>query len=400
MNYDSFRHPRIHNFDSQLQTQGDAFLALVSAIHRTDPLANQAIAALEGFSRQKTWQLINESLAFQYENSPDALVALIESVRRPPDWVDWSRVERGARAMVRTGLLGGIVLGAKSLIEGYCSPAGNKPLVLSGRLQHYAAMRLSETARFVEAVITPGAMHPGEAGFAITLKVRLMHARVRALIARSGQWRTDLWAEPINQHDMVATIHLFSTSMMDGLETLGFQFSDLDKEDFFHLWRYVGILIGVEEALLPRSNREAHRQWSIIANTQGPPDEDSRALTRALLEDPLHQARTPSERLRAEKIVQIGRGICRLLIGNELADQLHIPRDRWTQVAPALASTLRSLDFVRRAPGVDLWLEEQGRAYWRAAVEQGSAGRPVRFRLPERLRSAIDKPRSTSASGS
>jgi hypothetical protein len=35
---------------------------------------------------------------------------------------------------LRPGLLGGLVLGLRSLVYGYAAPAGNKPLVFSGRL--------------------------------------------------------------------------------------------------------------------------------------------------------------------------------------------------------------------------------------------------------------------------
>jgi hypothetical protein len=48
--------------------------------------------------------------------------------------------------LLRTGFLGGIVLGFRSLVAGYCSPAGNKPLAFSGRLREAAPRRLSRPA--------------------------------------------------------------------------------------------------------------------------------------------------------------------------------------------------------------------------------------------------------------
>src|SRR5436190_2004130 len=82
----------------------------------------------------------------------------------------------------RRGLLGGLVLGARSLIYGYASPAGNKPLVLSGRLREAAAPRLHETSKFVSAIVRPGGLRPGGEGWRISVRVRLMHAQVRRMI--------------------------------------------------------------------------------------------------------------------------------------------------------------------------------------------------------------------------
>jgi hypothetical protein len=45
---------------------------------------------------------------------------------------------RGGEVLLRHGFFGGIVLGFRCLVAGYCSPAGNKPLAFSGRLREAA----------------------------------------------------------------------------------------------------------------------------------------------------------------------------------------------------------------------------------------------------------------------
>ena len=112
----------------------------------------------------------------------------IEETARVPAWVDWPTIDHAGDVLHRAGVLGGLVLGAMSLPFGYASPGGNKPLVLSGRLTEQAPRRLSETSRFVQAVCRPRGVRPGADGFKITLKVRLMHAHVRAMLLRSGRW--------------------------------------------------------------------------------------------------------------------------------------------------------------------------------------------------------------------
>lgn len=388
MNYEQLRHRRVYNFDQELARHEEQFVPLMEALHRGDPLADAAIAAMDSLPIGEKMALIDGVIEGETQalaEAPAALLRLIEAAEVVPGWVDWNRVERGASVLMRTGILGGITLGAKSLVEGYCAPAGNKPLAMSGRLRDKAAMRLNETARFVEAVGTPEGMRSGQAGFAITLKVRLMHAGVRALIAKSGRWRPELWAVPINQHDMVATIHLFSTTFLEGVESLGMELSPLDREDFLHLWRYVGFVIGVDEHLLPRAMREAKVQWAIISNTQGPPDEDSRQLVMALLEDPLQRATTKEEQALARKHVAFAKALCRAMIGDERADALGLPKDRWSLLVPLVSGAVRSLDKLRRLGFVEPWLERQGRRYWEHTVALGSQGRPIRFELPSAL---------------
>src|SRR5690606_6100879 len=147
-------------------------------------------------------------------------------------WVDWTRVDRAGKLFFRSGPAGGITLGAKSLVGGYCSPGGNKPLAFSGALESQVSRRLAETGRFVVATNTAGALRPGGEAWAITLRVRLMHAQVRRLLLRSGRWRSELWGAPINQHDMAATSLLFSVVFLSGLRELGVPVTREEAEDY------------------------------------------------------------------------------------------------------------------------------------------------------------------------
>ena len=56
---------------------------------------------------------------------------------------------------------------ATSLVLGYASPGGNKPLAFSGQLEKRAPQRLLETSRFVEATCLPGGLARFAPGFAI-----------------------------------------------------------------------------------------------------------------------------------------------------------------------------------------------------------------------------------------
>ena len=121
MSYDHLRHRRVYHFDEQLSIHGERFVALMEALHRCDPLADRVIAALGLMELGKQDAIIEGALEDRRESGeevPQALTELVEAVQVVPDWVDWSRIDRGAATLMRTGVFGGITLGAKSLVEG------------------------------------------------------------------------------------------------------------------------------------------------------------------------------------------------------------------------------------------------------------------------------------------
>jgi hypothetical protein len=375
---------RLHNVEEAERRFGDLPGRLVPYLDRLDPVADRVVAALASLGPEARQARIEAALAGEVRDP--AFEELLESARRVPVWLDWSRLERANEVFLRPGLLGGITLALSSLVLGYAAPAGNKPLALSGRLTERADRRLAETGRFISAVTARDGLRPGALGWRLVLHVRLMHAAVRQLVLASGRWSHEAWSAPINQHDMLATILLFSSVFIDGIRHFGVHVTKQEADDYQHLFRWVGELIGVEPALLPASYDEAKRLADFIRLTQGAPDEDSRTLVAALLEGPLRRARTPAELQRGERHVAVAAGLCRSLIGDSLADGLGLPRDAHRHWARVLRATFRLLEHGRRSvPQVNALVRMLGSRYWDFTVERGLAGVPARFELPEKL---------------
>lgn len=359
---------------------------LFAALHEVDPPADACVDALaQHRDRADGW--IAEGVAGRDpDDAPRAVRAFFAGARELPAWVDWGRVDRAGRLFFRAGIAGGLTLGAKSLVGGYCSPGGNKPLAFSGALEGQVSRRLAETGRFVVATCSPGALRVGGEGWGVTLRVRLMHAQVRRLLWRSGRWQAERWGEPINQHDMVATSLLFSVIFLSGLRDFGVPISPSEAADYVHLWRLSGWLMGVDERLLPHDEAEGLRLAELIALTQGAPDEDGRRLVRALLDSPRGTLRGRGrERLETWQI-RLGEGFCRGLLGDELADALGLRKDAWRfalPVARAAVSTARRV-LPRRLRDPARW-EALGQSYWTQNVEVGLGGSPAQFLLPSSL---------------
>ncbi len=372
---------------------GDRTDRVGALLYATDPLADSAIDEIESLPKGEGQRIFHELCAAGpsaagRSNAP-ALRRLVDAAFTVPAWVDWHAVDHGGAVLLRSGLIGGMVLGGQSLPLGYASPGGNKPLVLSGRLEQQAGARLNETARFVQAVCREGGMRPGALGHSITLRVRLMHAKVRRMILRSGKWRMDEWGLPINQHDMASTQILFSSVALSGLGKLGVSVRPEDAERYMHLWRWVSHVIGVTPELAPASLSDAERLIELVRATQAEPDDDSRALTRALLFADANVAKTPRAKRGGAAKAHMGAVFMRMLCGDDVADQLGVMRTPLELGRPLLRRLVRTGDIVMRAvPGAEDKALAAGLRYWDRVILVGVSKATAEFGLPESLRAA------------
>lgn len=368
---------RLVNVDVARQRFGPLVDTLAPALWRTDPLGDAAVRAL----RVEGWPVLERALRGDVgPGVPEAVRALIASVDGAVDAPDRERFDRAGRLFFRTGPIGGMVLGARSLVAGYCSPAGNKPLVRTGALQRDGDRRLAETGRFVAEVHRTGGLEPGALGWQLCLRVRLMHAQVRLLLVDGEGWDAAAWGHPLNQHDLLATGLLFSVVWIDGVRRFGFGIEAQEAEDHLHLWRRACTVLGVETELLPRNVPHARAMFEVIRCTQEPPDADARALVRALL--------LPKEaRVAPEGLPE---GLCRALTEPDIADALELPMTRWRHAPAVLRSVLvQPLEAVRsRSRRVEARLVRDGQAYWERVIGLGLGGEPERFAPARALRSA------------
>ncbi|UJW34052.1 DUF2236 domain-containing protein [Saccharothrix sp. AJ9571] len=306
------------------------------------------------------------------EEPPDELRRFFRAVEATPLWVDRASVERGARAIVRTGLLGLFPLGDMALMGGYLASRATKSLVGTGAIEHKATKRLVETATWWIEVTNPGALEPGAEGYAAALRVRIVHAHVRAAMNRRPDWDYDKWDRPVNQVQTTGTLLLFSLVFVFGTQLLGIRYTARERADILHLWRYAGWLMGVDEELLPAGERDAWRLLWLLAATEFIPDEDSKRLARALLKshEEIGHGRGALGKVLSHVSVRVHSSISRLVLGKANADFLELPDDRVAQGAiVAAAGAIFAAETVRRTvPGLTALQERIGLAERRAYV--------------------------------
>jgi hypothetical protein len=355
-------------------------------LFQTDPLADNVVTAFAAMPGGYGARLLDKALEKGIDavsDAPEPLRELFAQLDDVPFWVDWQQLDRGGAVFLRSGLFGVLTIGLASLPLSYSSPAGNKPLVFSGQLVKRAARRLGETGRFVYLTSQPGGLRRFSEGFKANVKVRLMHAQIRRLLRESGRWESERWGEPLNQCYMAATNLMLSVVLLDGMRRFGLHCSAADGEALMHLWRYSGYLSGISPELLCATENEARRMLELVFTLDGPPDQDSRDLIKALM-----QVSNSLGFKRADWLTHLFYGISQGLIGEPRAAALGYPKTWHRFVLPTLRPLIRAADFVRlQFPGSQSLIDTLGAKGWKLAIDRTLGGPSDGFPLAERLAS-------------
>src|SRR6185436_18704389 len=201
---------------------------------------------------------------------------------RLPTWTDPLKLEQAHQLFARCGFAVATALFSSSLPQCFAFPAGARVLAATSRFEAGARRRVLETAQFVFDVAARDGLTPDGRGIRAAQKVRLVHAAVRLLVRRHG-WDEARDGAPVNQRQLLGTMLAFSTVVTDALRAIGLEVRDDEAEAWFHLWRVVGVLLGIEEAALPPSAAAgAALMEEMRANDWGPSPEGA-AQARATL---------------------------------------------------------------------------------------------------------------------
>lgn len=333
-------------------------------IQMGDPLADAVVAMYKEFPPGQGRKLLDQALEQgieSIENPPQALVDLFNQVDHEPVWLDQKKLKLACDVSRRVGLSGELVLRNLSLMGGYISAAAAKPLAFTGQLDRMTPRRLVETSKFWMDVTTVGGLARDQEGFKSAIRVRMMHAQVRAMLVNSEKWNEE-WGHPLNQWDSMATILEFSSIFLTGLRMLGFIFTKKEREAVIHLWRYIGFLLGVDERILPANEADSMRAIYHAFATAGKSDEDSRLLGQSLGDSPLQQASDDWLSQQTAKIERIFRiGYSRYMLGDRACDDLGLPRTATKYFWPAQAPIRFVSELVRvSVPGLNKRLVARG----------------------------------------
>lgn len=328
----------------------------IDGMWQGDPLADTVVADPSGPAAGRAVRALMTHGVGSVVERPDSVEALLSHITTDPDWLDRERLDHASDVLVRYTAQWGLVLGAASLLAGADNWIAARPLLLTGRYGNQPAVRSIEVGEWLSRVVAPGGMAIDGPGYQHTVRVRMIHAHVRRHIERRAaagelEWDQAAWGVPIPQPYMAFTLAEFGHISLAAMEKLGVRLRRDELEDIYHLWRYVGHLIGVDAALNPHNESDHVRIEELYKLTSPGPDDYSRDFVKALTEDYLAPQLagiipgTPAWSGRTATTLMYG--MSRVFLGDAAADSLDIPDGPTKHVIRAARPVLWGLDQAR-----------------------------------------------------
>ena len=292
-----------------------------------DPLADAAIVDLDALGPAESAMLIELGMhdldGTALRDAPASVRDFFASCADPPGWLDLPSFLPGCRLfhrntrLVLAGMVGGV------LVEGFSTNIAQS-FFLTGRLRDQGVRRLKQNNRHMLEIFMPGGMERHADGWTHSVRVRLVHAKIRNLLSKSGEWDVDELGTPISSAHVGFAISAFSARLLAHLKRLGASFSDEERRSFMAVWRYSGYLMGIPETILFEDEAAALRVFEMGRLCEPPPSMESIVLASSLINSaPLFAGLTASD--ERQKLAGYIAQISRALIGNALADELMYP---------------------------------------------------------------------------
>ena len=158
----------------------------------------------------------------------------------------------------------------------------------------------------------------------LSVRIRIVHARVKYLLNNSEEWDSEAWSMPISTAHLDYAAAAFSARLLRHMKTLGAVYDDEERASFMAVWRYTGLLMGIPETILFRDEEEALKLYDIGLICEPDAPIESIVMAHSLINSaPLIAGMTsPKDRERlANYVYRISRG----LIGRETSERLMYP---------------------------------------------------------------------------
>jgi ER-bound oxygenase mpaB/B'/Rubber oxygenase, catalytic domain len=234
----------------ELRLVGDDF---ADACLMKTALSEELLCAPETYTTQLSEELLCDP----------SLTRFLSHVQKMPEWLDWDLLRHGQQVFLLNSSSCALGLLYFSLIGGFSAPRITKVLdstnYLTSESQEKTYRRLFETLEMVIDCVTGGldTMKVGKRGFMSVLRVRFLHCRVRRRLMSAPidglitpTWDVNQYGVPINQEDLLATLLSFSVNVVETMFIIGVPVTDHDITAYLHLWKYIGYLMGIDQASL------------------------------------------------------------------------------------------------------------------------------------------------------
>ena len=105
----------------------------------------------------------------------------------------------------------------------------SKSFAITGRVIDNGVRRLKQNVRHLLNIFMPRGVEPSADGWKLSLRNRMVHARVRGLFRNAEEWDHDAWGEPLSGAHMALASAVFSARMINYAVMLGASLDDDER---------------------------------------------------------------------------------------------------------------------------------------------------------------------------
>ena len=296
----------------------------------SDEPADAVMEALAHLDTAEVNRLVRVGMDAGWEETePAALRDLFREAERVPPWFDPQALRPGYEAfheqseLFIPAFVVATLRNASTLIA--------KSFYASGRVMGaFGLRRIRQNTRHFIEIMLPDALDRHGDGWKLSVRIRLVHARLRRLIRDAGAWDESVYGVPLSRAHMALASANFSATMLRYAEMLGANLDDDKRNGFMQAWRYASWLIGTPEQLLFEGDYDKTVEFGHIAHQcEPPPNDESRAIAKAVVEAlPLIAQENRQDWHKHDAFVDHTYRVARALLGDALADSLGFPAHR------------------------------------------------------------------------
>ena len=296
-----------------------------------DPAADALVNAIAAADQEQQAKFIRAGMdedEAALRAAPQEVREFFTGVGTPPAWFDPQVVYAGCRKFHAYSDLFLTAFVTDIIVRGFTTLI-SQSFFITGRLTDRGVRRLRQNIRHLLEIMLPGGLDRHGEGWKLSVRLRLVHARVRQQLLVSEEWDQEAHGMPLSAAHIALASCNFSGMMLWAAGRIGARLNDEERDSFMQIWRYAAWLMGVPDALLFHNEAEACETFRVGYMCEPTFGVEAIAMANSVINSaPLVIGIEDKDERKA--LLSYGYRLSRALLGDELADQLMFPKSRTT----------------------------------------------------------------------
>ena len=159
-----------------------------------------------------------------------------------PEWLDYEAFRPGIRAFHANVDLMLVAFVTGVLVEGFSTMIA-KSFNITGRVAS-TKRRLQQNNRHMMDIFFPGGLYRNGDGWKLSMRIRIIHSRIRALLNKSDDWNHEAWGAPVSAAHLGLAISVFSKRLLEYSLKVGANFTEEEKDSVLDVLALHGLCHG------------------------------------------------------------------------------------------------------------------------------------------------------------